>query len=125
MSVFGQYQNYIQESGLDNLELYRYENIFKLYQIKNSEFYLYNIIKTIKLPKDINNEIFEIITLQNNIPLTTLSYQIYGTTYLWWLICLLNNIRNPFDINNSGKGLKILKKQYLKPVLDAIKQQLQ
>ena len=119
----GQYQNYIAD--LPNLEVYRYENIFKVYQMKDKNFYFYNIIKNVKVPQDISNQLFDLVTLKNNTPLTTLSYQVYGTTYLWWLICLLNNIQNPFDINNSGKQLKILKQQYLKPVLNAIKQQLQ
>jgi len=119
----GQYQNYIQD--LPGLELYRYENIFKVYQTGDKNFYFYNIIKNIKVPEDINNEIFTLITLQENTPLPTLSYQLYGTTYLWWLICVLNNIQNPFDPNNSGKKLKVLKRQYLKTVLNSIKQQLQ
>ena len=119
----GQYQNYIQD--LPGLELYRYENIFKVYQTGDKNFYFYNIIKNINVPNDINNEIFTLITLQENTPLPTLSYQLYGTTYLWWLICVLNNIQNPFDPNNSGKKLKVLKRQYLKTVLNSIKQQLQ
>lgn len=119
----GQYQNYIQD--LPGLELYRYENIFKVYQTVDKNVYFYNIIKNIKVPNDINNEIFTLITLQENTPLPSLSYQLYGTTYLWWLICVLNNIQNPFDPNNSGKKLKVLKRQYLKTVLNSIKQQLQ
>ena len=119
----GQYQNYIQD--LPGLEIYRYENIFKVFQTDDKNFYFYNIINNIKMPDNINDSVFDLMMLQSNIPLTTLSYQIYGTTYLWWLICIMNNIQNPFDINNSGKVIKVLKKQYLKPVLNAIKQQLQ
>jgi hypothetical protein len=118
----GQYQNYIDD--LPGLELYRYENIFKVYQTKD-DYYFYNIIKNIQTPGDISSELFTIATLPENIPLTTLSYQLYGTTYLWWLICVLNDIRNPFDINTSGRKLKVLKREYLKPVLNTIKQQLQ
>jgi hypothetical protein len=50
---------------------------------------------------------------------------LYGTTYLWWLICIINGIQNPFDPNIAGKQIKVLKRQYLKTVLDSIKQQLQ
>lgn len=121
--MFGDYQNNIKD--LPSLELYRYENIFKVYQIDDKNFYFYNIIKNIKAPNDIDNNIFQLITYNGTTPFTTLSYQIYGTTYLWWLICVLNNIQNPFDSNNAGKQLKILKPQYLKPILDSIKSQLQ
>lgn len=119
----GQYQNYIPE--LPGLEIYRYENIFKVYQTNDKNFYYYNIIKNIKVPGDISNDIFNVITLNENTPFTTLSYQLYGTTYLWWLICIVNGIQNPFNPANVGKQVKVIKKAYLKPVLNAIKQQLQ
>ena len=121
--MFGQYQNYIED--LPSLELYRYENIFKVYETLDKNAYYYNIVKNIKIPNDINNQVFNTITLPKNIAFTTLSYQIYGTTYLWWLICILNDIQNPFDTNNAGKVIKVLKKEYLKTVLNNIKQQLQ
>jgi hypothetical protein len=119
----GQYQNYINE--LPSLELYRYENIFKVYQTGDKNFYFYNIIKKLAIPDDINSDIFSTVTLKNNIPLTVLSYNLYGTTYLWWLICAVNKIQNPFDPNLSGRSIKVIKKQYIKTVLDSINTQLQ
>jgi len=121
---FGTYQNY--NSNLPNLQLYRYENIFKTYQTndKNKD-YFYNIVKKIFVPNDINNNAFFTTVYQANTPLTTLSYQIYGTTYLWWLICIVNNIQNPFDPALSGKTLKIIKPNYINFVLTTISQQLQ
>ncbi len=121
--IDGQYQNYIND--LPTLEIYRYENIFKVYQSSENKVYFYNIIKNIKVPEDISSQIFQVITLPSNMAYTTLSYNLYGTTYLWWLICILNNIQNPFDVNNAGKSIKVLKREYLKTVLNAIKQQLQ
>ena len=120
----GTYQNY--NPILPNLQLYRYENIFKTYQTQDSNKYqFYNIIKNIYVPSDISNDAFFTTTYQGNIPFTTLSYQIYGTTYLWWLICIVNNIKNPFDPANSGKTLKIIKPNYINLVLTTISQQLQ
>jgi len=120
----GQYQNYI--SNLPNLDIYRYENIFKVYQTQDgNKDYFYNIIKNILVPNNINNNSFFTITYQANTPFTTLSYQIYGTTYLWWLICIVNNIRNPFDPSITGKTLKIINPSYVKQVLDIISKQLQ
>jgi hypothetical protein len=119
----GQYQNFIEE--LPSLQPYRYENIFKLYQTEEGKFYFYNILKTIQSPKDLNNTIFDVAILPPSVPLTTLSYNLYGTTYLWWLICLINDIKTPFDPSLSGKSLKIIKREYIKPILDNIQQQLQ
>jgi hypothetical protein len=121
---FGQYQNYV--TTLPKLELYRYENIFKVYQtLDNNKDYFYNIIKNINVPQDVNNDLFYATTLQPNTPLTILSYQVYGTTYLWWLICIINNIQNPFDPTIYGKTIKVLNPNYLQQVLNLIQQQLQ
>ena len=62
----GQYQNYIQD--LPGLEIYRYENIFKVFQTDDKNFYFYNIIKNIKMPDNINDSVFDLMTLQSNIP---------------------------------------------------------
>lgn len=117
----GNYQNNIDD--LEQLEIYRYENIFKVY--KQGEFYFYNILKKIILPKDINNDYFFTYNIQKNIPFTTLSFQAYNTTQLWWLICIVNNIKYPQDPNLIGKTIKILKKEFVKPILDSINSQLQ
>lgn len=120
--MIGKYQNKI--SDLKELELYRYENIFKVYQTGQKNFYYYNILKKIKLPSELNELLYDSIELPETMPLTTLSYKIYGTTYLWWMIMIVNNINDPANIE-SGKEIKIIKKAYLKTVLDSIKQQLQ
>jgi|TARA_X000001316_G_C910885_1_gene26247 hypothetical protein len=119
----GRYQNSIDE--LPELELYRYENIFKVYEVDEKNFYYYNILKKIKLPEDLDNNLFDFIQLNKNLPLTTISYEIYGTTYLWWLILLVNNISNPVKNLPSGKKIKYIKNNVLKEVLDSIKNQLQ
>ena len=41
----GQFQDKIEE--LPELELYRYENIFKVYKTGGNDFYYYNILKKI------------------------------------------------------------------------------
>ena len=119
----GDFQNNIRD--LEELEVYRYENIFKVYQTGSKNFYFYNIMKKITLPQDINNQYFFTYVLQKNIPFTALSYQAYGTTQLWWLICIVNDIKYPQDPKLVGTTLKIIKKDYVKSILDSIKSQLQ
>ncbi len=118
----GKYQNDIDL--LTDLELYRYENIFKVYETTGSKnFFYYNILKRINLPDNINETLFDTIEIPREMPLTTLSFRIYGITYLWWFIMVLNNIKNPAKIP-EGKQIRIIKKQYLKTVLEDIKKQL-
>jgi len=50
-----------------------------------------------------------------------LAYQYYGTPYLWWVIPLVNNIENPFEMPEAGTNIKILKKEYTFTILNEIK----
>lgn len=122
MADLGKFQEDIAELGV--LEQYRYENIFKIYGTGDKDFFYYNILKKIKLPDDIDSNLFNTVAYNNALPITTLSYRIYGTTYLWWLIMVVNNITNPAKIA-GGTSIKFIKKEYLKPTIDSIKQQLQ
>ena len=118
----GEYQNDIEI--LKDLEKYRYENIFKLYETGEKNFYFYNVLKKIKLPDTMNERLFDTVKFTDQMPITTLSFRIYGTTHLWWIIMIVNNISNPAEIE-SGKEIRYIKKAFLKPVLDSIQQQLQ
>ena len=119
----GQYQNNIDE--LPNLEDYRYENIFKIYQKGDKDFYYYNILKKIEIPDDVSGKLISSVKLDRNIPLTTLSYNLYGTTYLWWLILIVNKIQNPVKNLPAGYDIKYVKKNYISVVISSITNQLQ
>jgi hypothetical protein len=41
------------------------------------------------------------------------SFNLYGTPYLWWVIALLNNIANPFEELKDGDDLKVLRDDYV------------
>jgi len=125
----GKFQNNITE--LPELETYRYENIFKVYETKDlgisgdKNFLMYNIVKKIHIPDNLDNSFFDFFTLNKNLPLTTISYQIYSTTYLWWLIMLVNKIINPYKNLPVGQKIRYIKPEYVKIVLDTITKQLQ
>lgn len=104
---------------LDNLEKYRYENIFKIG--KNNNYFFYNILKTIQIPDNLNVDIFYYKTINTRRPLTSISYDIYGTQDLWWLIILTNKIINPVDIITPGTNLKIIKPEYVNEIIAAIR----
>jgi hypothetical protein len=112
-----QYQNQIQE--LPSLEDVRYENIFKV--AKTDKFFFYNIIKKIFIPEDIQSDIYYELRINSSKPWTTLSNEIYGTQDLWWLICLVNSIYNPINNPTLGEVYKIIKPDYVNPILVEIK----
>jgi|TARA_R100000008_G_scaffold73905_1_gene52482 hypothetical protein len=112
-----QYQNQITD--LPNLEEVRYENIFKV--AKSDKFFFYNIIKKITIPEDLQSDIYYELRINSNKPWTTLSHDVYGTQDLWWLICLVNNIFNPIDNPELGAVYKIIRPDYVNPILAEIK----
>ena len=105
----------------------RYENIFNVYQFdtsNNDTYVFYNIMSKISLPNDLDPIVYQLYRIESQIALTTLSHKLYGSQHLWWLIMVLNNLRNPVKLIESGSVLKIIKSEYLDLVLDALKNKI-
>jgi len=111
------YQNEVIE--LPTIEDVRYENIFKV--AKTDKFFFYNIIKKISIPDELQSEIYYELRINSNKPWTTLAHEVYGTQELWWLICLINNVYNPINNPELGAVYKIIKPDYVNPILIEIK----
>jgi ABC-type nitrate/sulfonate/bicarbonate transport system permease component len=54
-------------------------------------------------------------------PLTTISYKLYNTIHLWWLIAAMNNL-NPINVPTPGTVFIVIRREYLQNILQAIKQ---
>lgn len=119
----GEFQNNIEDLPSINIE--RYENIFKTFTIKNEKntYYYYNILSKINIPKQLNEELLGTIKLNTRLPWTTLSYKIYNTQFLWWLIYLINKPKNIF-FAEAGLEYKYVLPDYLDLVLDNIQSQI-
>jgi hypothetical protein len=85
-------------------------------------YYFYNIGKKITLPDNIDEGVFDYFSVPDTLPLTTISYQVYGTIHLWWLILMTNNIQNSLKLISPGSVIKIIKKEYVSTILDSLKQ---
>lgn len=103
---------------LSNLSDNRYENIFNMGT--NNNYFFYNIIKTVKFPKELDSSIFDYRIINQNKPYTSVSYDVYGTQNLWWLILLSNNITNPVDVITPGTRLKIIKSKFVRDIINTI-----
>lgn len=109
----GKYQNQIPE--LSSLNIKDYERIFKVYEIEENDnkIYFYNILKKIDL-MDVDDEYVDFFEVKNRIPMTTLSYNIYGDIKSWWILYLMNKDQfdgPPFWVD-GGKSIKYLKNEY-------------
>ena len=112
-----QHQNSIDE--LPDLSKYTLENIFPVY--KDNDMYFYNLLRTVRIPDNIESVFYSIYNINTPEPLTNISYKFYGTIELWWLICTVNQIDNPVELFPGGTKLKIIKLQYIDKVIDRIK----
>lgn len=104
-----------------------YENIFRIYTSKyfsDKEFYFYNILNSIYIPKDVPPAYYYTITINRLLPWTAISYNEYRTMNLWWLICAVNQISNPVRYPVPGTQLKIIRPEFVRTILDNIKTQL-
>lgn len=42
-----------------------------------------------------------------------ISYDIYGTPELWWVVAMMNDVVNPFEELEEGSNIKYLREDYL------------
>jgi hypothetical protein len=118
----GNYQKNIPE--LQPLNNFRYENIFKMYKENDNDQFFYNITKKIVLPKNLNPDQFIFYPIRKSMPWTMVSFNLYSTIELWWLICLVNDIKNPVVQPKAGTFVKALKADLVNSVLNNITSQL-
>ena len=113
-------QNSISE--LDNLVDYALENIFNVY--KDGDYHAYNILKTVRIPADLDPSTFIYVRIDGKITWTQISQLEYGTIRLWWLICVANGILNPVLLPEPGTVVKIITPASVRTVINTIKSQV-
>jgi len=124
MNPIGLSQNLV--NALPSLARTRYENIFKVFKVlkdKDNSYYLYNINNKVIIPDNLDNNVYSTITISRNTAWTTLSYKLYGTIDLWWLIFLINKPKDIF-LARSGESYKYIKPIFIDSVLTNIEQQI-
>ena len=83
-----------------------------------------NIFKTLRVNRDVKTDIFAFDTYEvegeaqafwDNI-----SFDLYGTPFLWWIVAIFNDVVNPFEELEPGENLSVLKSEYLYTVFKDI-----
>ena len=97
-----------------------YENIFNVYKA-DEDYYAYNISKSVHIPHNIDPKFIDYIRVAGKQTWTNLSFQIYGSITLWWLILVTNGIQNPVLLPEPGMVLKIIKPEFVDTILQQIK----
>jgi len=112
-----------QVKQLEGLSRNLYENIFNVNLVDNNgkSFYTYNLLNKVIFPETLNSNVIDEITLTSDKPWTMLSFQLYGTIELWWIVYLLNKPDYIFKAK-SNTTYKYIKSQYMSNVLEQITQ---
>lgn len=106
-------------SDLPLLASTRLERLFNIHKDSNGV-YFYNLLNTINFSEDMSPDIYENYTVQGGDTYAYISYKKYKTIDLWWLICTFNNIQNSTIMPQPGTQLKILNKDLINNILNAI-----
>jgi len=114
------YQNEIPE--LPKLAEDGYENIFNVYQDENDKYY-YNLLETINFPKNLPNGFFTQYTIQPGDTYPLISYKIFGTINVWWIITLANQITDPTLPLQTGDVLRVPKLNIVREIIRQINSQ--
>jgi len=83
----------------NDVENTHFNNIFKHFEVTIE-------IKT-------NNNYFTIYTTEEEDWWDNISNVYYGTPTLWYIVCSMNDVVNPYEEIESGQQIKVLKKEYL------------
>lgn len=94
------------------------ENLFNIYINDENEYY-YNMLRTINIEglDNLDMQYFDTYIFKEEDSWTNISFKFYGTTRLWWLICKVNNIFNPFVKPITGAKLIILKTEIVQSTI--------
>lgn len=101
------------------LNLYDYANIFNVYIDENNLSY-YNLYNTINIDLDIDHTLYTEYFWSDVDDWYTLSFKSYGTTRLWWILLLANQVMNPFEDIIPGQKIKILNSSTVSTILNQI-----
>ena len=107
-----------QVAELEGLSRNLYENIFNISIVDNSgkNFYIYNLLDKVIFPETLSTEVLAQQTILTDKPWTMLSFELYGTIDLWWVIYLLNKPKYIFKAK-AGTTYKYVKPDFISDVL--------
>ena len=110
-------------NDLPKLSFYRYENFFNIYEdeYKNK---FYNLLKSINIFPANESSAEEEYTVTSGDTWINISYNYYNTIDLWWLVCEYNQIKDATQLPVAGTKIKLLRREYVWPVLSELTRQL-
>lgn len=107
-------ETFFQLTGTEK-NTYSFLRLFNTLLDEDRETKFLNIFRSYIANENIFSDIsfFETYEVSNGEYWDNVSYNLYNTPYLWWVIALLNNISNPFEELSDGDQLNVLREEYI------------
>jgi len=89
--------------------------LFNILLDEDRETKFLNIFRSYIANEDIYSDVsfFQSYEVSNGEYWDNVSYNLYNTPFLWWVIALLNNVVNPFEELEDGQELIVLREEYV------------
>ena len=107
-------QSFFELTGVER-NTFSFIRLFNILLDEDRETKFMNIFRSYIANADIFSDIafFETYQVSNGEYWDNVSYNLYETPYLWWVIALLNNTVNPFEELEDGDLLNVLRDEYV------------
>lgn len=102
---------------LPRLKREHFENIFDVHEDADG-FYYYNLLQTVEFPTDLPANLYDTYSAVYGDTWPFVSYKLFKTTNLWWMLLLANGIVNPTIQPTPGQQIKVPTNDVIRAVLD-------
>jgi nucleoid-associated protein YgaU len=82
------------------------------------------LLRTVNIFPANDSSVEEEYVVENGDTWVYISHKFYNTMDLWWLVCEYNQIKNPTQLPEAGKKIKILKSDFVWTIITEINRQL-
>ena len=99
-------------------------NLFPVLYDKETNTYFLNIFRNYKMNPSMNKNYFnfyQTLEVEDIDWFDEIAFDLYGNSYLWWIVPLANDIINPFEEIEPGKLISVMRKEHLYQLLKEIK----
>lgn len=111
----------IQATDISEIDSNDLDNFFNVYISQNND-YVFNLNSTLYF-SNISNiplKYFKYYECKNGDTFMGISYKLYKTTHLWWLLMKLNNVRDAFATIRIGNYLRYLDQSIVNNIISSL-----
>ena len=111
------------ENFVSNKDLAQMFHVYVSEDSEGNKINVYNTMRTIYFSNidNIPKSYFEYYKVMNNDSWNLISYKLYGTIELWWMIVKLNNIPDPTFEPEEDTYIRYITKEKVNQVLDLLR----